>query len=118
LTDGSNPQSLNKGDAVLVVLAASNRDPAANAAPDRFDMSRPHRRVFAFGNGIHRCPGEMPAVTIAQAGVEALIASGLDVRPLAATITYRASANARIPQFDILQNDGNSSVSSAGQDPS
>jgi hypothetical protein len=37
---------------------------------------------------------------IAKAGVERLIASGVALGRLAETMTYRASANARIPIFE------------------
>jgi cytochrome P450 len=85
--------------AVLVVLAAANRDPSANPDPDRFDIFRKDRRIFAFGIGAHACPGEALATTIAKAGVEELLASGLALDRLAGTVAYRASANARIPLF-------------------
>ena len=62
-------QAMVEGDAVLVVLAAANRDPAANSNPDRFDTGRRERRAFTFGLGAHACPGEAVAVTIASAGV-------------------------------------------------
>lgn len=66
------------GDAILVVLAAANRDPVANPNPDQFDLLRKDRRIFTFGAGVHACPGERLATTIAQAGVEQLLRSGLD----------------------------------------
>ena len=87
---------------MLVVLAAANRDPAANARPQLFDARRPDRRLFTFGMGAHACPGEMLAVGIAAAGVDALLAAGLDPAGLPARLTYRPSANARIPLFDML----------------
>jgi cytochrome P450 len=95
---------MKAGDAILVILAAANRDPSANPNPERFDVFRKERRIFTFGVGAHACPGEALATTIAKAGVERLIASsinlGIDLERLAETITYRASANARIPIFE------------------
>ncbi len=88
------------GDAILVVLAAANRDPAANREPDRFDPARPDRRIFTFGAAAHACPGEALAAAIAEAGVEELLRSGVDLERLAAGVTYRASANLRVPLFD------------------
>jgi cytochrome P450 len=90
---------MKAGEAVLVILAAANRDPSANPNPERFDVFRKGRRIFTFGVGAHACPGEALATTVAKAGVERLIASGVAVDRLAETMTYRASANTRIPAF-------------------
>ena len=53
--------------------------------------------AVTFGVGAHACPGAALAATIAQAGVAAVIASSLDVMSLADGVSYRPSANARIP---------------------
>ena len=90
-------QEMKEGDAILVVLAAANRDPSANPNPDRFDMFRKDRRVFTFGAGGHACPGEALATTIARAGIEQLLARGFDPGQLPEPAAYRASANTRIP---------------------
>jgi cytochrome P450 len=90
-------EAMKEGDGILVVLAAANRDPAANPHPDRFDPFRKDRRIFTFGGGGHACPGERLATTIAQAGVEALLLAGLDLERYAGTRTYRPLANVRIP---------------------
>lgn len=87
------------GDTVLVLLAAANRDPAANPEPDRFDPFRENPRVFTFGAGAHACPGERLAIAIGCAGVERLLAAGIALEPLAGATTYRASTNGRIPLF-------------------
>jgi cytochrome P450 len=91
---------MKAGDAILVILAAANRDPSANSNPERFDVFRKERRIFTFGAGAHACPGETLAVTIARAGVERLIAAGVVIERLPETMTYRASANARVPIFE------------------
>jgi cytochrome P450 len=93
-------EKMKAGDAILVILAAANRDPAANPNPERFDVFRKDRRIFTFGVGAHACPGEAMATTIAKAGVERLITSGINLERLAETMTYRASANARISIFE------------------
>jgi cytochrome P450 len=79
-------EAMRAGEAILVVLAAANRDPAA-----------PPERIFTFGAGLHACPGEKLAMTIAQAGIERLLDTGFDVERFAATRAYRPSANGRIP---------------------
>lgn len=81
--------ALKEGDAVLVLLAAANRDPAAQG-------------IFTFGLGPHACPGQTLATTIAQAGIEALLQAGVDLEGLAENVTYRPSANARVPAFGLM----------------
>lgn len=92
---------MKAGDAILVILAAANRDPSVNPRPEVFDLFRWERRIFTFGAGTHICPGEMLATTIAEAAVRSLIMSGLVLEQLPATTSYRASANVRIPLFTI-----------------
>ncbi|MCY1222175.1 Biotin biosynthesis cytochrome P450 [compost metagenome] len=92
--------SLAAGDAVLVLLASAHRDPAFNPEPDRFMPVRAQRRVLGFGHGMHACPGQALACTLAAAGLEALLrqrsAPDLD----ALSWHYRPSVNGRIPVFD------------------
>lgn len=92
-------REMQEGDVLLVVVAAANRDPVVNPHPDRFDLTRKNRRTFTFGAGPHACPGEALATTIAATGVEQLLRSGVDLERLAETVTYRRSANLRIPLF-------------------
>lgn len=96
-TDGEIAgQSLQRGDAILVLLAAANRDPAANARPQRFIIDRPQRRLFGFGLRRHECAGPEIAALIAGAGIQYWVNHDLAIPPL---LGYRDSANARIPRF-------------------
>jgi cytochrome P450 len=90
-------RAMAANDTILVVLAAANRDPAANPDPDRFDISRRDRRSFTFCVGAHACPGERIATAIATAGVARLVASGCGSALATGPVSYRASANTRIP---------------------
>ena len=50
-------QTIRAGDAVMLILAAANRDPEAFPEPDRFVLDRPNRQTVALGHGIHYCLG-------------------------------------------------------------
>lgn len=50
-------QQIRRGDIVLVVLLATNRDPARFGCPDEVHFDREDRRHLAFGQGIHFCVG-------------------------------------------------------------
>ena len=88
--------TLAPGDAVLVVLAAANRDPAANPAPDAFRPDRADPAVFTFGAAAHGCPGRAVAGTIAAAVVQELLTAGFAPED-SGPVDYLPLANARIP---------------------
>lgn len=48
---------IRRGDAVSLVLAAADRDPAHFAHPDALDCTRINNRHLGFGLGIHYCLG-------------------------------------------------------------
>jgi cytochrome P450 len=49
--------SVTKGDAMMLLLAAANHDPAAVDRPDEFDPDRHTIRHLGFGKGPHFCLG-------------------------------------------------------------
>jgi cytochrome P450 len=91
--------ALRAGDAVLLLLAAVNRDPALNPDPDAFRIDRPDRRALTLGHGAHACPGGALARTIAAAALATMLEMRTDFAALAASHAYLPSANARIPLF-------------------
>jgi len=91
---------LAAGDAVLVLLASANRDPAFNPEPDRFMPMRARRRMLGFGHGMHACPGQAMACTLAAASLRTLLHRGLDLDAQRLRgWSYRPSVNGRIPVF-------------------
>ena len=48
---------IKRGENIINLLGAGNRDPEAFAEPDRFDVARPGVRAISFGGGIHHCLG-------------------------------------------------------------
>jgi len=89
---------MKAGDAVLVVVAAANRDPAVNPDPAAFDVARSAPVVFTFGAETHACPGGALATAIASAAVTGLLDAGLHLDRLG-HVSYRPSVNARVPLF-------------------
>ena len=73
--------AVRAGDLVVVSLAGANRDPAAFADPDRFDLRRPDaKRHLAFAAGPHVCIGMDLARLEARVAVQTLLARFPDVR--------------------------------------
>ncbi len=65
---------IERGELVLPVLAAADRDPKRFANPEAFDIERPDAgRHLAFGKGIHVCLGAPPARREGQIALEAVL---------------------------------------------
>ena len=50
-------QTLRRGDLVVALIGAANRDPARYTDPDRLDVTRKPGSVLSFGHGPHVCIG-------------------------------------------------------------
>ena len=103
-------QTMRAGDAVLLILAAANRDPAVNPEPGRFDPSRfePSNSgatnsgpsLFTFSAGAHLCPGAAMALAMAEGAVGQVLKAEIDLEHLTAQCRYRPSQNGRIPRLN------------------
>lgn len=66
--------TIRKGDMVVGLLAAANRDPSVFADPDRFDIRRPdNSRHLALGFGLHYCLGASLARLETRIALNALL---------------------------------------------
>lgn len=66
-------QQIRKGQAVIAVMGAGNRDPERFPDPDRLDLGRTDNRHLAFGWASHFCFGAPLARIEGQLAVEAIV---------------------------------------------
>lgn len=95
-------QAMHEGDAIIVAIAAANRDPCLNPSPDRFDLARTDRRYLELGAGAHACPANTFAPRLAAFAVDHLLDRDIAVDSLELSLTYAPSAHVRIPIFGGL----------------
>jgi cytochrome P450 len=91
--------TIRKDDAVLVVVAAANRDPRAT-------------ELFTFGLGPHACPGKLLATTIAEAVVRHADVDQLDLN---APPEYHSHPACRIPRLTLATRDSRFAIRGEGR---
>lgn len=69
-----------RGDPVLVVLAAADRDPERFGGPDSLDLARRDNQHLGYGHGIHYCLGAPLARLEGQAALGTLLKRLPDLR--------------------------------------
>jgi len=87
-------RALRRGELVMTLLGAANRDPAQFPEPDRLDLTREHNQHFSFGRGILFCLGAPLARLEGRLAIGSLVhrfhALRLDGEPVRGeTITLR-----------------------------
>ena len=88
-------KKIAKGDRVVVVLAAANRDPAKFADPDTLDLERSENRHVAFGWGPHFCFGAAIARMEAQIAFPLLFRRLVNPRLTDSRLAWRHNAGLR-----------------------
>ena len=69
---------IERGDFVIIMISAANRDPAAFANPDQFDIRRANaKQHLTFAHGPHACLG----MHLARAEAAAAVEAALDLLP-------------------------------------
>ena len=92
-------QALQAGEAVLVVLAAANRDPQVFEQPQQFDLDRDNNSEhLTFGAGSHSCMAQHHAVELTVGAMAHLFTRFPNVALLDKTLTYEPVVNARLPK--------------------
>jgi cytochrome P450 len=83
-----------KGDTMMLMLAAAQRDPNVFDRPDAFDPEREGMRHLAFGHGVHFCLGAPLARLEARIALSAVTARFPDAR-LVDEPTYKPNVTLR-----------------------
>lgn len=81
-------QHIRKGQLVMQMLGAANRDPAHFPAPDRLDITREPNKHLAFGYGPHFCLGASLARLEAPIAIRSLVKSLSDIQLAAGDVVW------------------------------
>ena len=93
---------VRRGDAVLAMVGAANRDPAVFSNPDKLDIERDARRQLGFGQGEHICLGAPLALMILEIALNGLLAR-FERFELAEPPEYGPSVQLRVPDRLVLR---------------
>lgn len=88
-------QLIRKGDAVMAVMAAGNRDPEHFAHPERLDLTRAENRHLAFGWAAHFCFGAALARMEGRIAFTTLLARLDDIALATDKLDWRTNSGLR-----------------------
>jgi cytochrome P450 len=81
--------TIQKGDFSMLLIGSANRDPAAFARPDVFDVARTDNNHLGFGFGLHHCIGAPLARLEAQIALPMLFRRARTIEQAADELTYK-----------------------------
>jgi cytochrome P450 len=88
-------RSIKRGQAVMAVMGAANRDPERFPDPDRLDLARADNRHLAFGWAAHFCFGAPLARIEGQIAFSALLRRLPNLRLRPEPVTWRSNLGLR-----------------------
>ena len=86
---------IKKGQAVIAVMGAGNRDPERFPDPDRLDIARTDNRHLAFGWASHFCFGAALARIEGQLVIEALVSRMINLKLAPGPLVWRDNLGLR-----------------------
>lgn len=96
-------QTIKRGDRVLLMLAAANRDPAVFENPDRYDVRRRPRRHFGFGVGAHYCLGATLARMQLEAGLSVFLREFSSYSPSSEELKFEGLFGSSMPMNYLIE---------------
>ena len=92
-SSASSTTTFRKGERLILLLGAANRDPDRFDEPDRLDLGRTPNPHLAFGQGIHYCLGAQLARVEAGIAISGLLArfGSISLAVPAASLRWRPS---------------------------
>ncbi|MBR0552700.1 cytochrome P450 [Stakelama marina] len=88
-------QTIRKGEAVMAIMAAANRDPQRFPDPDTLDLTRADNRHLAFGWAAHFCFGAALARMEGRIAYTALLGRLEDLRVTSDNLEWRTNSGLR-----------------------
>jgi hypothetical protein len=88
-------ETFAKGELIVALIGAANRDPEMFPDPDRLDVTRERLKPLSFGGGIHFCIGAQLARIEAEVVFSSLLRRMPDLRLADATPRWRQSFTLR-----------------------
>jgi cytochrome P450 len=87
--------TLHRGDLVIALIGAANRDPERFAVPDTFDITRRESSHLSFGSGPHVCIGATLALLEAEVTLRQVVRRWPDLRLAESTTSWNGNPGLR-----------------------